>query len=403
VYPADELGTLYLTRRSAANGCPDCSLALEYSVIRPNIGGTLMVPDADLVSMIYEAAAIPERWPAVLSKLGSQVAAFGGAIVSMDPFKGARFIATESYSEAYATYAEASKRHHNVRPERAFARRHFGFLPDVALCTIEELENDPLYAEVLHPYGIGWTIGAPVTAPGEDLSFFDLCRLRKDVPFGDDEARLLDAYRPYLARAALMAARLGLDRARATAETLSLLGLPGGVISSTGRVLSVNRQLVDLYPQVIIGALDRLHLQDPRADALFGQALHQSDSDIGDRIGSIPMRGRAPHPALVIHLIPIQRGAHDIFSGGHFVLIATPVTTPAAPMSGMLSGLFDLTPAEARVASGIVSGITVRELAKNASVSRETIRSQLKVILAKTGTRRQIDLARLLSGTLGPH
>ena len=78
----------------------------------------------------------------------------------------------------------------------------------------------------------------------------------------------------------------------------------------------------------------------------------------------------------------------------------TPLTAPGAPPIALLKGLFDLTPAEAKVARGIVAGRTTEELAQDASVSRETIRSQLKSVLGKTGVGRQSDLVRLLSGVM---
>jgi len=71
---------------------------------------------------------------------------------------------------------------------------------------------------------------------------------------------------------------------------------------------------------------------------------------------------------------------------------------PAAPLTELLTGLFDLTGAEVHVASGIATGGSVEEIAAARAVSRETVRTQLKSILAKTGTSRQVELALLLTG-----
>jgi DNA-binding CsgD family transcriptional regulator len=62
----------------------------------------------------------------------------------------------------------------------------------------------------------------------------------------------------------------------------------------------------------------------------------------------------------------------------------------------LLSTTFDLTPAEARVAARLTSGLTLEATAKEFKVSITTVRSQLKAVFEKTGTNRQADLVRLL-------
>ena len=64
----------------------------------------------------------------------------------------------------------------------------------------------------------------------------------------------------------------------------------------------------------------------------------------------------------------------------------------------ILAGLFDLTPAEASVAREIGLGRRVEDIAKSRDVSIGTIRAQLHSVFDKTGSRRQIDLARLVYG-----
>ena len=59
--------------------------------------------------------------------------------------------------------------------------------------------------------------------------------------------------------------------------------------------------------------------------------------------------------------------------------------------------MFGLSPAEARVASGIAGRQTLEAIARDFGISRETVRSQLKTVFAKTGAKRQLDLAVLLS------
>lgn len=61
-----------------------------------------------------------------------------------------------------------------------------------------------------------------------------------------------------------------------------------------------------------------------------------------------------------------------------------------------LEKLFDLSPAEARLARILADGASTEEAALQLGVSRNTVRSQLQAVFAKTGTNRQGDLVRLL-------
>ncbi|MDP3074187.1 helix-turn-helix transcriptional regulator [Bradyrhizobium sp.] len=60
--------------------------------------------------------------------------------------------------------------------------------------------------------------------------------------------------------------------------------------------------------------------------------------------------------------------------------------------------LFDLTPAEARVARGLAAGKTVDDLAGDNGVSPNTVRVQVRGVLEKTGCRRQTEVVALLGG-----
>ncbi|MBZ9873174.1 helix-turn-helix transcriptional regulator [Mesorhizobium sp. BR1-1-9] len=58
--------------------------------------------------------------------------------------------------------------------------------------------------------------------------------------------------------------------------------------------------------------------------------------------------------------------------------------------------LFDLTPAEARLAAALVSGRTLKEVAADSSITVKTCRTYIERIFAKTRTRKQSELVALL-------
>jgi len=114
-------------------------------------------------------------------------------------------------------------------------------------------------------------------------------------------------------------------------------------------------------------------------------------------VRSVPVRGHAGKAPKVISVIPIS-GAQDGFAGLGAVLVVNTAEPRSAPSLEILKSLFDLSPAEARVAHGIAARKTVEAIAARSGVSRETVRCQLKAVLAKTGTKRQVELAALLLG-----
>jgi DNA-binding CsgD family transcriptional regulator len=90
--------------------------------------------------------------------------------------------------------------------------------------------------------------------------------------------------------------------------------------------------------------------------------------------------------------------AQDVFSRSGAIMIVTPVTMGEVSSAQLIQGLFDLTPAEARVARAIGNGETIAAIAAGHQVAEPTVRNQLREIFAKTGVHRQAELVGLLRG-----
>lgn len=74
--------------------------------------------------------------------------------------------------------------------------------------------------------------------------------------------------------------------------------------------------------------------------------------------------------------------------------------TPAARVrldAAFVASCFDLTPAESRVAVALAQGLSKDDIARAHHVSAETVRTQIKAVMAKTGTVRQADLVSMLA------
>ena len=195
----------------------------------------------------------------------------------------------------------------------------------------------------------------------------------------------------------MLAARLHLERAQAASQTLAALGLAAMVLDDTGRVIAANALIEGLVNFVHWRAADRVTLMETRADDMLTEALARIAANDTGGVRSFPVRD--PAGALMVgHVVPIKFSARDIFARSTAVFILMPVAAPTAPPVELVMSLFDLTPAEARVARGLAAGKTVDDLAGDNSVSPNTVRAQVRGVLEKTGCERQTDVVALLGG-----
>jgi DNA-binding CsgD family transcriptional regulator len=94
--------------------------------------------------------------------------------------------------------------------------------------------------------------------------------------------------------------------------------------------------------------------------------------------------------------LPLSGLLADAFQRMCAILVFTDLAMAPQPPEELLSQVFGLTPAEARLTARLAAGTTLRQAAEALTISRETARSQLKTAFAKTDTHRQADLVSLL-------
>jgi DNA-binding CsgD family transcriptional regulator len=348
----------------------------------------------ELVDRIYESSFVPELWPDVLDELGRIAEGTGGTlwIAKADlqfwtASPGSREIAEKAAKEGWFWRGQLAA--------RTFAARHTGFLTDLDVFTPDELDLDSLFRDFLRPQGIGWVVGTAIPIPtGENVAFC-LTRWTERGPFERPFVQKLDELRPHLARSAFLSARLQLERARIASDTLAALGLPALVLNEQGKVLAANSLIEGLSDYVQWRAFDRVSLKDKAADKLLRDAI--AAIDVAGSVRSFPVRDMGAEAMMVAHVVPIRLSARDIFVRCAAALVLTPVTMPQAPPVELVQSLFDLTPAEARVARSLASGKTVTDIATDGGVSRNTILTQVRGVLEKTGCNRQTDVVALLT------
>ncbi len=357
----------------------------------------------DLVDRIYECSFAPELWPNVFDEL-AQIAGARGGFLFVANQEVLNWTASDSLRGGMQFFVAGDFYRRSQRPGIALAARHAGFIRDCDFYTDETMAADPLYRDILWPAGLGWCAATIIPLPTGEVLFLSVERERSQGPVETAIVERLDALRPHLARSALMSARLQLERARIASETLAAIGLPALVFDDRGKVLAANTLIESLDGVVHWRASDQVTLCDPQAEVLFRQAIETLRA-IGLN-APLSFALRAPESggaSMVAHVVPLRRTARDVFSRCAGVLVVSPVTLPDAPPVELVQSLFDLTAAEARVARNLTAGQTVEQIASSNGVSLNTVRTQVRGVLEKTGCRRQVEAIALLGGIASPH
>lgn len=85
------------------------------------------------------------------------------------------------------------------------------------------------------------------------------------------------------------------------------------------------------------------------------------------------------------------------FSAGYLAAIFIEADVTASSLDEALIQNYRLTRAESRLAVAVASGESLHQYLERNCVGIETVRTQMKQILSKTGTHRQLDFIKLVT------
>ena len=356
----------------------------------------------DLIDDIYEAGVISERWPALLQRITDLVEAHG-TILFVARQAALKFFASPEIEPLIPHYFDRGYQFRDERTKRLFDYNHAGFVQDLDVFTPEEWDADPIRREMWSPNGLGWGVATHLPMPTGESIIIHAERAAVRGPVERPFIEALDRLRPHLARATLMSSRLAFERASGAVQALGMLGLPAAVLDQAGRLVVANGGFEALVPVLFLDRQTGIELVEPAAQLLFRQGFEAvAAATPGAAPLSLPMPARNGHPPMIVHMMPVRGAAQDVFSRASVVLFVTPVVVADVPSAEVIQGLFDLTPAEARVARALGRGESVAEIAERSAVAQPTVRNQIREIFAKTGVHRQAHLVGLLRGIVMP-
>lgn len=164
--------------------------------------------------------------------------------------------------------------------------------------------------------------------------------------------------------------------------------------------VGMNERATRFFGSGLLTAAGRLAACDRSSDILLQTILDQSlkygESHTDWRRDAVPLKRDDRRP-LIVRVVPVEGEAQAQLDGAAIILVIIDPEDCPKPSYKLLKQVFDLTRAEARVATDMVCDSTADDIAAATSVSVGTVRTQIKSVFAKTQTHRQAELVGLLT------
>ena len=342
----------------------------------------------------------PALWPEVLDQISGAVGAAGAGLLQSD-IRTSDIPRSPGADEVISNYFKNGWYAHDVRAERGVPLLLGGekVVTDQDIVTPEEIRTLGFYAENLAPFGFRWFAGVGFRS-GSALWALAIQRTIKEGPFQDDDKRALSCLADTLTETATLSKAVGRVAIAGATNALDLVRQPALAIDRFGSVIDANAAMDGIFDDAIYVKDRRLSLADTQArqrfETLFDRMRTTPDTDVL-ACEPIVIRSKRRRQPVIVRVLPVHGAARTPFLGARALLVFSDLSRVPRPLPETLSQIFGLSPAEARVASHVASGLSPEEAADAIGISRATARNHLKAVFAKTATHRQAELVALLA------
>jgi DNA-binding CsgD family transcriptional regulator len=353
----------------------------------------------DAGKRLGDAVLDPLVWTELMEEICQAADAKGAAMLQSD-VRTEDIPRTEAVSEYIDNYFHHKFHVADVRAARGvpLLQAGAGVVTDADLFKSEaEMMRDPLYAN-LAGYGLKWFAAVGFRA-GPALWGLSLQRTPKEGMFERDEVKALSQLSRRLTEVATLSNAVGRTAILSVTNALDLVQRPALALDRHGRLLGANRKMEAYVGREILVRNNRLVLHDSRADSELSEVIDRlkETSDVqACRLDAIIVRREGRRP-LVLKALPVPPAARSPFLGARAVLVLNDLEGTAAVNPDMFGKVFELTPAQAKLAGKLATGSSMETAAAEMGVTVETARSHLKAIFNRTGTHRQGELVALLN------
>jgi DNA-binding CsgD family transcriptional regulator len=357
-----------------------------------------------VISEIYKAGAGAVTWDDALGVVCSEADWLGGQMISINFATG-----SVQYSHAAGVPPEA---------ELAYYRRYHAFDPRVPLAVQRPVgdwffdeddipepvaESNPFYQDLLIPVGGRYSAVTKLLEKDGQISAVGFLARRERGGFDAEQRALLARLSYHLREATALyertrqvreAAAVGLQLIQRLNRPAMVLGAGGALVLSNDRAaqwMSGSSSIVE-KGGVVTGS-------DEATDRLLRDALTRCFERVDNGAAEVVrLRPRSGQGVTTLSLTPFVPAASLFAFGGEKRVLLEAHSTEDSTNADLAlwAATFDLTLAEAQVAALMAEGKSAEQIASQRQVSIGTVRTQIKALLEKTGSERQLEVVARL-------
>jgi DNA-binding CsgD family transcriptional regulator len=360
-----------------------------------------------LLDMVYRAATDAGAWPMMLGFLCQVTRSTAASFFHADS-KAADGGFCFLHGLDMSVASQYLERHQNSDPRLQFALQHDpGWIySDQHPAVFNRFLSSSAYREYYRPYEIPvYLMGTTLRDEPAGRAALNVNRPWRGGVYDGDEQQLFERLLTHVQRALGVHRQVSHLRVANQTMTDGFDQLAFGVVflDRFERVLHVNRVAArvlegDDVLQVrerrleALGAGAAQRLERALARALVGSSLTGVRS--AESIMLFRSDGRRP---LAVLVAPVQSSIGPGWSvPGCAAVVFMREAELANSSLELIAASFGLTPRETQLAAGLMGGRSLEAIAEELRVARETLRTYLKGLFRKTGTRRQAELVAVL-------
>jgi DNA-binding CsgD family transcriptional regulator len=363
-------------------------------------------PYDELVRRLYDAAAEPALWGWLLADLALDLGAVGASLRTWNPLDN-----SVGFSAYFGFGPDVEKLYRSYYGAIDPRRQALDAYPTGVISLCHDLFDEnyarksEFYNDFLLPQGGRYMMATRLTASEEETVTLSLHRNARQGHFEGEEAGRFRRLMPHATRAAQISRRFARLRAEGERLEAALHQVDQGVIVTDvlGNIVLANacaeQHLRAADGLKVVGG--RLCASRSEKTAKLQAVIHQTGEGIGGVLSLERLRGQPPLSILAAPLTD-RTGAAFGFQRPMVILFVTDPQRNSGTPTGVLRRLYGLTAAQAEVAVGVADGWSVEDIAKARRKSPNTVKVQLRAVLAKMGVSRRTDLVRLIVGLAQP-